>query len=84
VEDVGAAQDGQRRQVAAEAPTPDGDPIEIEPRVGRGRRQQALDLVVEHRPGQIEVHAAFPRRASPGRAPAVDHDDGEPLVGEPL
>ena len=49
-----------------------------------GRRVQAIDLVVEHRGGQIEMNRALPLAAPPRCAPAIDDDDGKALVGEPL
>ena len=84
VEDVGPAQDGEGGQVAAERPAADGDLAEVEAVVGGGERLQGVDLVVEHRPGQVAVDRPLPRRPPPGRAPTVDDDDGEALVGQPL
>ena len=84
VEDVGPAQHGERRQVAAEAPPADGDPAEVEHAVLLGGRLQRLDLVVEDGRGEVEVHGPLPRRPAARRAPPVGDDDGEALVGEPL
>ena len=49
-----------------------------------GERVQGVDLVVQHRRGEVAVHRALARRAASRRAPAVDDDDGEALLGEPL
>ena len=58
--------------------------VEVEHVVLLGGAVEAVDLVVEHRRGQVVVDGALPRRAPPGRAPPVGDDDGEALVGEPL
>ncbi len=84
VEDVGAAQHGERGEVATEAPTADAHLVEVEKGVALGELAECAHLIVEHRAGQIEVNRALPRRAPPGRAAAVDDHDREALVGEPL
>ena len=84
VEDVGPAQHRERRQVAAEAPAADGDAGQVEPGVLRRQRQQAVDLVLEHGTGEVAVDRPLPLGTAAGRAAPVDHDDREPLVGEPL
>ena len=84
VEDVRAAQHGQRGEVAPERPPADAHAGQVElGTVGR-ERVQGVDLVVQHRPGEIAPHRALERRAASRRAPAVDDDDGEALLGEPL
>ncbi len=84
VEDVGAAQDGERGEVAAEAPPSDGDAGQVDDRLDLSQRMQGLDLIVEDRTGQVAVHGSLPRRASTRRTPPIDHHDREALVGEPL
>ena len=84
MEDVGAAQDGERGEVAAEAPAADRHPRQVEARVLLRQRQQPIDLVFEDRSGHVAVDAALPRRAASRGAPAIDDDDREALVREPL
>ena len=50
----------------------------------RGHRVQGVDLVVEHRTGQVAVHRPLELRPAARRAPPVHHDHREALVGEPL
>ena len=85
VEDVGPAQDGERRQVAAERPAPDADPAEVDVvGVGLGDRRQRVDLVLQRDRREVPGDRAVPARSAPGGAPPVgDHDD-EALVGQPL
>ena len=59
------------------------DEVELGVQLGGGRAS-AVDLVVEHRRGEVEVDGPLPRRAAPGRAAPVDDDHREALVGEPL
>ena len=50
----------------------------------RGHRVQRVDLVLQHRRGEVAVDGALELRAEPRGAPPVDDDHGETLVGEPL
>ena len=68
MEHVGPAQDGERGQVAAEAPPADGDAAQVEPRILGGEREQAVDLVLQHRVGQVAVDRRAPTRC---RGPGV-------------
>ena len=79
VEDVGAAQHGQRGQVAAEAPAPDRHPVEVELGCCSAAAVQRLDLVLEHRrrrgrggrpaPTRCPGPACRGRRPRPPRSP---------------
>ena len=84
VEDVRAAQHGQRREVAPEGPPADAHAGQVEVGPAGRERVQRVDLVVQHRPGEIAAHRTLERRAASRGAPAVDDDDGEALLGEPL
>ena len=84
VEHVGSSQHGQGGQVAAERPAPDGHTTQVQPVVDRRQGLQGIDLVVEHGGRQVAVHSPLPFGSTPGCAPAVGDDHGEPLVGEPL
>jgi len=84
MEHVGPAQHRQRRQIAPERPTPDAHPTEVEPLVAAGQGGERVDLVVEHRSGQVAPHLPFPGGPPGRRPPAVHHHHGEALVGEPL
>ena len=84
VEHVGSAQHGERGEVAAEAPSADGDAVEVETGHLFGDAVERVDLVVEGRSGEVAVHRSLPLAAAAGRAAAVGDDDGEALVGEPL
>ena len=84
VEHVGPGQHGQRRQVPPERPAPYGHPGEVEVLDLTGSTVKGVHLVLEHRPGQVQVHFTLEGRPSPRRAPAVRHHHGKTLVGEPL
>ena len=60
------------------------DPVEVEEPQFVGGLVQAVDLVLEHGVGEIAVDRAFVLGTTARCAAAVDDDDGEPLVGEPL
>ena len=83
MEDIGTVDDGERREVPAERPSANRDPVEVELGEGVRDRVKADHLVLEYGTGEVTSHRALPRRCSRRPAP-VDDNDGEPLVGEPL
>ena len=85
VEDVGSAQHRERGEVAAEAPPADGHPGEVEARVLGSEREQPVDLVLQHRAGEVAVDAALPRprraRACPARRSRRRRSPGRRTTG---
>ena len=84
VEHVGAPEHRERGEVATERPPTDGDPVEVELGPVGGDRPERVDLVLEDRRGEIVVDGPLPLAPETRRAAAVDDDDGEALVGQPL
>ncbi len=84
VEHVRAAQHGQRGQVAAERPAADPHPGQVEVRHLLRQRLQPLDLVVQGDRRQLVAHRAVPLRPTTAGPAAVDLDDSEAAVGDPL
>jgi hypothetical protein len=84
MEDVGPSEDRQCREVSAEGPSTDPDLLQVEEsEPGRGG-VEGVDLVLQHRAGEIAVDGVLPGDAAPRRAPAIRDEDREPLIGEPL
>ena len=84
VEHVRTAQHRERSHEPTERPAPNGHPPQVQIGVGGCGMVQGVDLIVEHGGGEVAPYAALPGRAPPRRAPAIDHQHGEALVGEPL
>ena len=84
MEDVRSVEDGQRGEVAAERPAGDADAAEVQVGVDRAERLQGGHLVVEHPLGEVLAHLELAGRSAARRAGAVDDDDREALVGQPL
>ena len=85
VEHVRPPQYGERGEVAAEGPPLDRDPAQVElAREPVGDTREGVDLVLEHRSGQVVSDGPVPGGSPAGRASAVGDDHREALVGEPL
>ncbi len=84
MEDVGPAQQRTEGEVPPVRPSPDRHSRQIEERVPLCRRLQPFDLILERVIEVAAVHGLFPGHAAVRGASTVDHEHGEPLVGEPL
>ncbi len=84
VDAVGSQQHGQGGEVPAEAPAADGDSVEVEASELGGCLLERVDLVLQRGCRQVLVDRPLPLGAAPRGPPAIDDDDGEAVVGEPL
>src|SRR6202043_1928016 len=80
----GAAHRGHGGEVAAEGPAEDPGAREVHLRVPRPGRLQAGHLVGERNVDQVALDGSLPGPAAPWGAAAVEGEDDEAVVGDPL
>ncbi len=83
MEDIGAAQRRQPREIAAEGPAADRHPLHVQGK-GSGQCLEGMDLVVQGDVREVAEHRLLPCGGAARGAPPVRDDHREPLVGEPL
>ena len=84
MEAVGSSEHREGGEIAAEAPSTNGDLREIGIRTQRGELVEYRELIRKHGCGEVTGHRAFPIGSEARRSRTIgDHDD-ESLVGEPL